>query len=55
MAGKTDQIKGRIKKAAGELTGNQKLKDEGAIDEAAGKIIEFTSKATDKIKRALRS
>lgn len=55
MAGQADQIKGRVKKAAGELTGNQRLKNEGAIDEAAGNVKEFTSKTTDKIKRALRS
>lgn len=54
MAGKTDQIKGRLKKAAGELTGNQKLKDEGAVDEAAGKVKDFSAKVTDKVKRALR-
>ena len=54
MAGEVDKIKGRIKKAAGELTGNQKLKDEGSVDEAAGNIKDVVSKATDKIKRALR-
>ncbi len=54
MAGNTDQIKGRFKKAAGELSGNQRLKDEGAIDEAAGKVKNFAGKATDKLKRALR-
>jgi uncharacterized protein YjbJ (UPF0337 family) len=29
MAGKVDQAKGRVKEAAGALTGNQRLKQEG--------------------------
>ena len=36
--GKTDQAKGRIKQAAGDLTGNKDLKREGKADEAAGKV-----------------
>ena len=55
MAGQTDQIKGRVKKAAGELIGNQRLKDEGSVDEASGKVKNFTEKTANKIKRALRS
>jgi len=50
MAGKMDQAKGRVKKAIGELTGNQKLKNEGTIDKASGKI----KKGVDKVKRALQ-
>lgn len=45
-----DQAKGRVKKAIGELTGNQKLKNEGTIDKASGKI----KKGVDKVKRALQ-
>ena len=29
MGGKTDEVKGRIKEAAGALTGNDKLREEG--------------------------
>ena len=32
MGAKTDEMKGRAKRAAGEMTGNQKLKDEGSVD-----------------------
>ena len=38
MAGKVEQAKGRVKEAAGALTGNQRLKQEGKMDQAAGKI-----------------
>ena len=40
-----DEAKGRIKKAAGELTGNKDLKREGDVDKASGKV----KKATDKV------
>jgi uncharacterized protein YjbJ (UPF0337 family) len=33
MSGKTDQIKGRIKEAAGVLTGNDRLKRKGKLDQ----------------------
>jgi len=34
MSGKTDEVKGRIKEAAGALTGNEKLRVEGQADQA---------------------
>jgi len=45
----SDEVKGRVKKAVGELTGDEKLKQEGTIDKAAGK----TKEAVDKVKDAL--
>jgi uncharacterized protein YjbJ (UPF0337 family) len=40
MSGKTDIIKGRVKEAAGALTGNDELRDEGKADQAVGKVKE---------------
>lgn len=37
MTGKADEVKGRIKEAAGALTDNNKLRKEGQIDQAVGK------------------
>ena len=37
MSGKTDVVKGRIKEAAGALTGNDKLRDEGKTEQVVGK------------------
>jgi uncharacterized protein YjbJ (UPF0337 family) len=54
MRGKTDEMKGRVKEAAGALTGNKRLKREGKIDQAAGKTKQAASKAIDKVKRAAR-
>jgi uncharacterized protein YjbJ (UPF0337 family) len=51
MAGKSDEAKGRIKKAIGELTGNKKMKREGTIDKAAGKVKQGVSKVQKALKR----
>ena len=52
MAGKVDQAKGRVKEAAGALTGNQRLKQEGKMDQAAGKIKSAATKTVDAVKQA---
>ena len=36
MSGKTDKIKGRVKEAAGAITGNDKLRREGKICDSPG-------------------
>ena len=52
MAGKVDQAKGRVKEAAGALTGNQRLKQEGKMDQAAGKMKSAATKTVDAVKNA---
>ena len=44
----TDKIKGRVKQAAGDLTDNDDLKNEGKVDEAAGDAKSFVDKIADK-------
>ncbi len=44
----TDQAKGRVKEAAGDLTGNEKLKSEGKADQAAGDAKKVVSDVADK-------
>lgn len=46
----TDETKGRVKKAAGELTGDEQLKQEGTIDKAAGKAKAAVDQVKDKLK-----
>jgi uncharacterized protein YjbJ (UPF0337 family) len=53
MGGKTDQIKGRIKEAAGALTDNDRLRRRGKLDQVVGKVKEKTEEAVDKIKNML--
>ena len=49
MGGKTDVVKGRIKEAAGVLTGNDNLRDEGKTDQAVGKTKQAVQKAADTV------
>lgn len=43
----TDQLKGRVKEAAGDLTDNDRLKREGKTDRVAGKAKEIVDKGKD--------
>jgi len=52
-SGKTDELKGRAKEAAGALTGDKKLKREGQLDQAAGKVKKKVEDAVDKVKELL--
>jgi uncharacterized protein YjbJ (UPF0337 family) len=53
MGEKTDEAKGRVKEAAGDLTGDKDLEREGKMDQAGAKVKEKTGKAVDKTKEAL--
>ena len=39
MSGTTDKIKGRVKEAVGALTNDQRLKNEGKVDQASGAVM----------------
>ena len=54
MSGKTDIVKGRIKEAAGALTGNEKLRQEGKTDQAVGKAKQSIQKVANKVKKAVQ-
>jgi uncharacterized protein YjbJ (UPF0337 family) len=53
MGEKTDEAKGRVKEAAGDLTGNKDLEREGKMDQAGATVKEKTGEAVDKTKEAL--
>jgi uncharacterized protein YjbJ (UPF0337 family) len=53
VAGKDEEMKGRLKEAAGAITNNNKLRREGKMDQAAGKAKQAVGKAIDKTKNAL--
>jgi uncharacterized protein YjbJ (UPF0337 family) len=46
--GNTDEAKGRVKQALGDLTDDNKLKNEGSIDRAKGRVKDVVDKAADK-------
>jgi uncharacterized protein YjbJ (UPF0337 family) len=49
----TDEIKGRAKVAAGAVTGNKELENEGQIDRFVGQAKKHLDTATDKAKGLL--
>lgn len=48
-----DDIKGRAKEAAGDLTDDDDLKREGKIDQATGTVKDKVGDAADKVKDVL--
>jgi uncharacterized protein YjbJ (UPF0337 family) len=52
--GAFDEGKGKVKKAAGELTDDESLKNEGRVDKATGQVKDKLGEAADKLKHALR-
>ena len=53
MSGTSDKIKGRVKEAVGALTDDQRLKDEGKLDQTTGKIKEAVERVVDKAKKTV--
>ena len=49
MSGTADEAKGRIKEAAGDLTGDKDLKNEGKADKATGEIKDAVDDVKDKL------
>ncbi len=50
-SGDADKLKGRVKEAAGDLSGDKDLKKDGKVDKASGSL----KNAVDKAKDALHS
>lgn len=49
-----DDAKGRVKEAAGSLTGDDDLKREGKVDKATGAAKDGVEKVADKVKDSLK-
>ncbi len=45
-----DDLKGRVKEAGGDLTGDDELKNEGKVDQATGKVKGAVDSAAEKVK-----
>lgn len=54
MGGKTDEVKGRLKEAAGILTGSEKLRAEGKTDQRVGEGKQVAKKTADKVEKAAK-
>ena len=53
MGANSDEMKGRAKEAAGDLTDNDDLKREGKVDQASGSAKKKIDKAKDKVQDVL--
>jgi uncharacterized protein YjbJ (UPF0337 family) len=51
--GTSDDLKGRAKEAAGDLTDDDSLKNEGKVDRASGTVKDKVGDASDKVKDAI--
>jgi uncharacterized protein YjbJ (UPF0337 family) len=51
-SGKTDEVKGRVKEAAGALTADKKLRRQGKADQAAGKLKQVVETVKKKAEEA---
>ncbi len=54
-AHKGEEIKGRLKEAVGDLTGNTELRREGKLDEASAATKRTIDNAAGKIKQVVES
>jgi uncharacterized protein YjbJ (UPF0337 family) len=52
--GAGDNAKGRVKEAAGDLTGDKDLQREGKVDQASGTVKDKVGDAADAAKGVLR-
>lgn len=52
--GSTDETKGRVEQAAGDLTDDKGLKRQGQIDEASGKAKQKMNELVDKVAAGLK-
>ena len=53
LEGKAEALKGKVKQAAGDLTNDPDLKDEGVVDEAAGKTQDAFGRGRRKVGEAI--
>ena len=53
IEGQAEQVKGKVKKAVGDLTDDERLHDEGTADEAAGDVQEGFGRARRKVGEAI--
>ena len=54
MSGKGDEIKGRVKEAVGDLKDDERLKNSGKADKAAGKTKQKVEHVIDKARDAVK-
>jgi uncharacterized protein YjbJ (UPF0337 family) len=54
MSGKMDEVKGRVKEAAGAIADDDSLRREGKLDQATGKVKQAAENVIDKVTDATK-
>jgi uncharacterized protein YjbJ (UPF0337 family) len=54
VSGRVEEAKGKMKEVAGKVTGSEKLRTEGVVDQAAGKVQKTYGDTKEKVKDASR-
>ncbi len=54
LEGKAQALKGKVKQAAGDLTDNSRLHDEGVADEVAGKTQDALGRVRRRVGEAVK-
>jgi uncharacterized protein YjbJ (UPF0337 family) len=54
MRGKMNIVRGRIKEAAGALTGSERLRSEGRTEQAVGNAKQALGKSADTVRKAVK-
>ena len=53
VKGRVEEVKGKIKEAAGKVVGSDRLKAEGEVEQAAGKLQAGLGDAKEKVKKGV--
>lgn len=53
VKGRVEEAKGHVKETTGELTGNERLKNEGRADQVTGKVQSGYGDAKEKVKEGI--
>jgi uncharacterized protein YjbJ (UPF0337 family) len=53
LDGKAEKLKGKMKQGAGDMTGDERLRDEGVADEASGEAQEGLGRGRRKVGEAV--
>jgi len=53
MSNAAEDLKGRAKEAAGSLTGNDRMKKEGKVDQASATVKDKLEGAADRVEKAV--
>ena len=52
-SGTGDKVKGRMEKAVGDLTGDDRMRNRGTVDETAGKVKDGVERGVNAVKDAM--